>query len=111
EYISKNNPPYLSKKRDASINLNGKVSDCNGEIIWCRHIASYWSEFFCSNSGKIDYETFSSPQLLSKAIVIQENKGTNNIKGDVYFVENESWGSVIYNLFLQLEKENKSHTS
>ncbi|HFO5709245.1 TPA: hypothetical protein ACHK5L_005123, partial [Escherichia coli] len=28
EYISKNNPPYLSKKRDASINLNGKVSDC-----------------------------------------------------------------------------------
>ncbi|EGZ2565885.1 ShET2/EspL2 family type III secretion system effector toxin, partial [Escherichia coli] len=77
EYISKNNPPYLSKKRDASINLNGKVSDCNGEIIWCRHIASYWSEFFCSNSGKIDYETFSSPQLLSKAIVIQENKGTN----------------------------------
>lgn len=60
---------------------------------------------FCSNSGKIDYETFSSPQLLSKAIVIQENKGTNNIKGDVYFVENESWGSVIYNLFLQLEKE------
>ncbi|WP_249528682.1 ShET2/EspL2 family type III secretion system effector toxin, partial [Escherichia coli] len=54
---------------------------------------------------------FSSPQLLSKAIVIQENKGTNNIKGDVYFVENESWGSVIYNLFLQLEKENKSHTS
>lgn len=67
--------------------------------------------FFCSNSGKIDYETFSSPQLLSKAIVIQENKGTNNIKGDVYFVENESWGSVIYNLFLQLEKENKSHTS
>ncbi|EFC7333885.1 ShET2/EspL2 family type III secretion system effector toxin, partial [Escherichia coli] len=84
---------------------------CNGEIIWCRHIASYWSEFFCSNSGKIDYETFSSPQLLSKAIVIQENKGTNNIKGDVFFVENESWGSVIYNLFLQLEKENKSHTS
>lgn len=29
----------------------------------------------------------------------------------MYFVENESWGSVIYNLFLQLEKENKSHTS
>lgn len=96
EYVSKNNQPYLSRKRDASINLNGQVSDNNGCIILCRHISSYWSDFFCGNSGKIDYEIFSSPQLLSKAIVVEENKGTNNTKGDVYFVENESWGEVIY---------------
>ena len=108
EYFSKNNQPYLSKKRDASINLNGQISDNNGKIIWCRHIASYWSDFFCSNSGKIDYKTFSSAQLLSKSIVINENTGTNNINGDVYFVENESWGRVIYNIFLQMEKENKA---
>ena len=56
-YFKKQSPLFI-KKRYASINLNGKVSDCNGEIIWCRHIASYWSEFFCSNSGKIDYEHF-----------------------------------------------------
>ncbi|EQB7292858.1 ShET2/EspL2 family type III secretion system effector toxin (plasmid) [Escherichia albertii] len=111
EYVSKNNQPYLSRKRDASINLNGQVSDNNGSIIWCRHISSYWSDFFCGNSGKIDYEIFSSPQLLSKAIVVEENKGTNNIKGDVYFVENESWGEVIYNVFRQMEQEKKAYTA
>lgn len=67
--------------------------------------------FFCGNSGKIDYEIFSSPQLLSKAIVVEENKGTNNIKGDVYFVENESWGEVIYNIFRQMEQEKKAYTA
>ncbi len=46
EYVSKNNQPYLSRKRDASINLNGQVSDNNGCIILCRHISSYWSDFF-----------------------------------------------------------------
>lgn len=43
--------------------------------------------------------------------MVEENKGTNNIKGDVYFVENESWGEVIYNIFRQMEQEKKAYTA
>ncbi len=43
--------------------------------------------------------------------MVEENKGTNNIKGDVYFVENESWGEVIYIFFRQMEQEKKAYTA
>lgn len=99
ESLSKNNQPYLSKKRDAGINFNGQICDGNGAVIWCRHITSYWSEQFCHTSGKVNYEILSTPHLLSKAISVKENAGTNNVTGDIYFVENESWGKIIYELF------------
>ncbi|EJH1737825.1 ShET2/EspL2 family type III secretion system effector toxin, partial [Escherichia coli] len=112
ELHSKNNQPYLSKKRDASINLNGQIRDKNGEIIQCRHISSYWSDLFYNNLGQVNYETLSSPRLLSEAInIIKEDTGTNNINGEIYFVENELWGSVIYDIFLQMEKKHETHRS
>lgn len=112
ELHSKNNQPYLSKKRDASINLNGQIRDKNGKIIQCRHISSYWSDLFYNNLGKVNYETLSSPRLLSESIsILKEDTGTNNINGEIYFVENELWGSVIYDIFLQMEKKHETHRS
>lgn len=42
--------------------------------------------------------------------MVEENKGTNNIKGDVYFVENESWGK-LYIMFSDKWSKKKAYTA
>ncbi|WP_150599812.1 ShET2/EspL2 family type III secretion system effector toxin [Pandoraea fibrosis] len=91
--------PYLSEKRDASINWNGVVSmrASHAGVIECRHLAQVWARNFESTRGRTEYRDFESPESIRRSVspLAERNFEARVLGAYGYLVENGGWGNVL----------------
>ncbi|EFV6008183.1 type III secretion system effector OspD3, partial [Shigella flexneri] len=94
--------PYFSDKRSFLLNLNCQVTDHSGRLIVCRHLASYWIAQFNKSSGHVDYHHFAFPDEIKNYVSVSEEEKAINVPAIIYFVENGSWGDIIFYIFNEM---------